>query len=507
MNPLAPILLSDAKAVAAANVDCLVIGSGTSGVTAAIELADRGLRVAIIEAGPLILTEHVGSGPFANREDIVPQIHDLVRYGTIWTSEKDCSAAQSGSMKTNNNAWSVVGGRTIFWGGCTPRFRDEDFAEWPHDAEEIRPWYERAEELIGMSGGAGDNAAPAFMTHAAQDRLLAGLATHGIPATNAPLCIDTRAVHGGRMSLGFDSSVSRLLRCPHFGRIEKGARLSLAAETEAVRLDVEHGVVKSVTVRDRRSGESFAIPARHVILAGGCVQSTRLAMASGLGDADPMIGRFMGDHLFRQAVFELPEALREKSLYIFIPPTTDRPFHAQLQGMFQETWYSPLHATCYLDGDTDGRYVLFYCFGISKAEHGGRLALCGDGSAMKDYCVVNDRSPGDTETLAAMAKFTADVAAGLGARLVRTEENAAGAALHEFGGLRMGRDPASSVTDPDGRFWRIGNLSCVDAAIWPHQGSANSYLTITAIALRNASRLAASMETNQGATGAAMAAQ
>ena len=54
----------------------------------------------------------------------------------------------------------------------------------------------------------------------------------------------------------------------------------------------------------------------------------------------------------------------------------------------------------------------------------------------------------------------------------------------------MGRDAAASVTDPDGRFWRIRNLSCADAAIWPHQGSANSYLTITAVALRNAVELA-----------------
>ena len=67
----------------------------------------------------------------------------------------------------------------------------------------------------------------------------------------------------------------------------------------------------------------------------------------------------------------------------------------------------------------------------------------------------------------------------------------------------MGREPSSSVTDPDGRFWRIDNLSCADAAIWPHQGSANSYLTITAVALRNASRLAAALETE----GRAMAAQ
>lgn len=488
MHPLGPILLSDARAIARASVDCLVIGSGTSGVTTAIELADRGLRVAIIEAGPLILTEHVGSGPFANREDIVPQIHDLVRYGTVWTSEKGLSTATGHGAKTNNNAWSLVGGRTVFWGGCTPRFRDEDFADWPYGADEMRGWYAKAEQLIGVSGGETDNSAPPFMAHDAQDRLLARCADHGIPATHAPLCVDTRAVHGGRMSLGFDSSVSRLLRCPHFGRVENGAKLSLAADTEALHLIVDGGLVRSVEVRDRL-GEVFAIPARHVVLAGGCMQSTRLAMASGLADSDPMVGRYMGDHLFRQAVLELPEPLREKSLYIFIPPTEKRPFHAQLQGMFQEAWYSPLHATCWLDGDANGRYVLFYCFGISKAEETGRMVLRAGGTSMRDYCIVNDRSAGDTQTLAQMALFTDDVAKALGANVVRAEENAAGSALHEFGGLRMGRDPASSVTDPDGRFWRIGNLSCADAAIWPHQGSANSYLTITAVALRNASTL------------------
>jgi choline dehydrogenase-like flavoprotein len=59
------------------------------------------------------------------------------------------------------------------------------------------------------------------------------------------------------------------------------------------------------------------------------------------------------------------------------------------------------------------------------------------------------------------------------------------------------------VTDPDGRFWRIRNLSGADAALWPHQGSANSYLTITAVALRNAARLAATL----GAGEKAMAAE
>ncbi len=221
-HPLAPILTSDPRAIANAGVDCLVIGSGTSGVTAAIELANHGLRVAILEAGPLLLTEHVGSGPFANREDIVPGIHDVVRYGTLWTTSDQEQAARAGSVETNNNAWSLVGGRTVFWGGCTPRFRDEDFATWPYGADEVRPWYERAEQLIGASG-VGSNDRPPLVSHAAQDRLLARLGVAGIQATQVPLGVDTAAVRDGRMSLGFNSSVSRLLRHPKFGRIENGA--------------------------------------------------------------------------------------------------------------------------------------------------------------------------------------------------------------------------------------------------------------------------------------------
>ena len=468
-HPLGPILLSDPRAIAAASLDCLIVGSGTSGATAAIELANQGRRVAILEAGPLVLPEHVGSSPFANREDIVPEIHNLVRYDTLWTSSAGEAAARDGSAEPNNNAWSVVGGRTLFWGGCTPRFLDDDFDDWPYDADEMRPWYTRAEALIGVSGGNDHWNLPPFMRHAAQEQMIARLGEHGMPAINARLGVDTGSTRGGHISMGFDSSISRLLRSHHLGRIENGAKISLAADTQVVKLVMDAGRVGAVTVRESASGESFDIPARHVFLAGGALQSTRLAMVSGLGDGDPLIGRFIGDHLFRQAVFKLPEPIGEKSLYIFVPPTRERPFHVQLQGMFRETWYNPLYATVWLDGDETGQYMLFYTFAVSKAEREGRLVPRGD--RLRDYYVVNDRSPGDLKTLAEMNDFTVEMAQALGAELVRTQENGPGAALHEFGGLRMGRDPTSSVTDPDGRFWRVANLSCVDAAIWPRRAT------------------------------------
>jgi choline dehydrogenase-like flavoprotein len=494
---LASILQSSIDAIATAPLDCLVIGSGTAGVTTAVELATQGLRIAIVEAGPFVLTEHVGSGPFARRADVVPKIHDLVRYRTLWTSSDQEQAAHNGGVAPNNNAWSVVGGRTLFWGGCTPRFLDADFADWPYDAAGFRPWYDRAEALIGCSAAGSETTdAPPFVSNAKQDALLARLHDAGVLACPAPLTVDTRPVGDGRMSSGFDSSVARLLRCPLFGRAEDGATLSLVANAAAVDLQLTGNHVSAVTVLDRTTGRRVDIKAAHVVLAGGAVQSTRLALAAGLGKLDPLIGHFIGDHLFRQAVFKLPEPLGERALYLFIPPLPDRPFHAQVQGMLKATWYSPLHATVWLDGQADGQYMLYYCFGISKAEKNGRVVLT-DAAAADDplgsYFVVCDRTEDDLRTLAAMDQFTQTVADILGAELERTQENGAGAALHEFGGLRMANSPENGVTDPSGRFWKIPNLSCADSAIWPSQGSANSYLTITAVALRNAALLAESL--------------
>ena len=84
-----------------------------------------------------------------------------------------------------------------------------------------------------------------------------------------------------------------------------------------------------------------------------------------------------------------------------------------------------------------------------------------------------------------------EVAKQLDAEVVRIQENPPGAALHEIGGLRMGDDPNTSITDQYGRFWRYRNLYSADSSTWRNQGAANPYLTITACALRMARKLVA----------------
>lgn len=65
-----------------------------------------------------------------------------------------------------------------------------------------------------------------------------------------------------------------------------------------------------------------------------------------------------------------------------------------------------------------------------------------------------------------------------------------GTTHHEAGVLAMGDDPATSVTNADARFHRVGNLYAAGPALFPTVGSPNPMLTGTALARRLADHLA-----------------
>jgi choline dehydrogenase-like flavoprotein len=59
---------------------------------------------------------------------------------------------------------------------------------------------------------------------------------------------------------------------------------------------------------------------------------------------------------------------------------------------------------------------------------------------------------------------------------------------HIMGGLRMGTDARTSVTDADGLFRGLDNVGVADASVFPTSGAHNPTLTLMAVALRNARR-------------------
>jgi choline dehydrogenase-like flavoprotein len=64
---------------------------------------------------------------------------------------------------------------------------------------------------------------------------------------------------------------------------------------------------------------------------------------------------------------------------------------------------------------------------------------------------------------------------------------------HHMGTTRMGGDPATSVTDGQGRVHGIGNLYVAGSSLFPTGGWANPTLTIVALALRTADHISAEL--------------
>jgi len=487
VSTLASVIAADPFSIAKAttNIDALVVGSGTAGVTTAIELAQNGLSVVILEAGPFVLPSHVGSTPFRSRGDITPQIHNLVRYRTAWSDRERYE--ENVAAPLNNDAWSAVGGRTLFWGGCTPRFSRWDFADWPFSYDDFEEYYRKAERLMHVSGRSEKR--PPFFRGPAQDTILERCKQAGIAAEHAYLGIDTQESRNGYVPRGFDCAIDRLLRSGLLTREVTRGRIVVVPDTVAERVNHDGSQVTGLIAKGTGDDRRFRIVARQYVFAGGAIQSTRLALESGLKDLHPHVGTHVADHLFIQGLFKLKEPLGEP-IYAFIPPTETRPFHLQIQGPFNETWYSPYHATVWLDCDPDGLYLLAYCFGVGDASEHNEVRLTSgqsDGPGpLGKYVVLNDRTANDLRILDEMQAFLPDVADAIDGELVRSQVNPPGAALHEIGGLRMSEEPGTGVTDTYGRFWALPNLSVADSAVWPSQGSANSYLTITAWSLRHA---------------------
>lgn len=148
--------------------DVIIVGSGAGGGMAAKQLADAGLNVAIVEAGPFFdpadpktMTQlkwpyespNRGAGttrPFGGWD---------MAYGG-WEIEGEPYTHEPGT-KFDWFRSHMLGGRTNHWGRISLRFGPKDFKgktrdghgeDWPIGYEDVKPYYDKVDKLIGVFG-------------------------------------------------------------------------------------------------------------------------------------------------------------------------------------------------------------------------------------------------------------------------------------------------------------------------------------------------------------------
>src|ERR1051325_2157894 len=129
--------------------DVCIIGSGISAGMVAERLArTTSAKIVVVEAGD-------DAPPLSERAAARER---LLRYGeTPWGRDHLEGYEIEGPLQSRS---MMVGGLAMHWGGVTPRFSPADFrqkslfgvgTDWPISYDELDPFYQEAEELMGVA--------------------------------------------------------------------------------------------------------------------------------------------------------------------------------------------------------------------------------------------------------------------------------------------------------------------------------------------------------------------
>lgn len=313
--------------------DVVIVGSGAGGGMAAYTLANAGLSVALVEAGPVY-------DPAKN----VTQLkwsYESPRRGasTKFRPFGDFDASYSGweidgepythAEGTKWDWWRsrMVGGRTNHWGRISLRFGPRDFKrksidglgdDWPIAYEDVKPYYDRVDKLIGVFGtNEGlENDPDGLFLPPPKPRLhelfiKKAAAQAGVTVIPSRMSMLTQKINDSRGACFFCGQCNR--GCQVYADFSSSSVLVKPAiatgkvdlfDNAMVRevLTNNEGLANGVSYVHKTDFSEYQVKGRTVILAASACESARLLLNSksvrhpnGLANSSNVVGKYLHD--------------------------------------------------------------------------------------------------------------------------------------------------------------------------------------------------------------------